>query len=191
MPCKKRVGRDFLAKYTQKRIFKTMQDFFFYCQDTQGLINVQCAAIDFLCILTIFPQTLLISLFCSCKNHFLFVKLMKYILAMLFEFNHRKFQTRRQRLRGRTSINRLTPKCELAALLQFRSTCILPLYTFSPPRQMTSSVMLGTTLPGLRGCNPPWLRLSQSWDHKPLRRQSLSPWALLPTSLCLALSLAS
>ena len=23
---------------------------------------------------------------------------------------------------------------------------------------------------------PSWLRVSQSWDHKPLRRQSLSPW---------------
>ena len=36
--------------------------------------------------------------------------------------------------------------------------------------------MLGTTLPGFGGCNPPWLRLSQSWDDKPLRRQGLSPW---------------
>ena len=36
--------------------------------------------------------------------------------------------------------------------------------------------LLGTALPGFRGYNPPWLRLSQSWDHKPLRRQSLSPW---------------
>ena len=123
----------FLLNTLRKEFSKQCKTFFFYCQDTQGLIDVQCAAIDFLCILTIFPQTLLISLFCSCKNHFLFVKLMKYILAMLFEFNHRKFQTRRRRLRGRTSINRLAPKCELAALLQFRSTCILPLYTFSPP----------------------------------------------------------
>ena len=39
--------------------------------------------------------------------------------------------------------------------------------------------MLGTTLPGFRHCNPPWLRLSQRpWDHKPLRRQSLSPWLI-------------
>ena len=36
--------------------------------------------------------------------------------------------------------------------------------------------LLGTALPGFRGCNPPWLRLTQNWDHKPLRRQSLSPW---------------
>ena len=36
--------------------------------------------------------------------------------------------------------------------------------------------VLGTALPGFRGCNPPWLRLSQSWDHKSLKRQSLSPW---------------
>ena len=37
--------------------------------------------------------------------------------------------------------------------------------------------MLGTALPGFRSCNPSWLRLSQRpWDHKPLRRQSLSPW---------------
>ena len=39
------------------------------------------------------------------------------------------------------------------------------------------SLLLGTTLPGFRSCNPPWLRLSQwPWGHKPLRRQSLSPW---------------
>ena len=36
--------------------------------------------------------------------------------------------------------------------------------------------LLGTTLSGFRGCNPPGLMLSQSWDHKPRRRQSLSPW---------------
>ena len=37
--------------------------------------------------------------------------------------------------------------------------------------------VLGTALPGVRSCNPPWLRLSQRpWDHKLLRRQSLSPW---------------
>ena len=37
--------------------------------------------------------------------------------------------------------------------------------------------LLGTALPGFRDCNPPWLRLSKRpWDHKPLRRQSLSPW---------------
>ena len=36
--------------------------------------------------------------------------------------------------------------------------------------------LLGTALPGFRSCNPPWLRLSQNWDHKPRRRQSLSPW---------------
>ena len=36
---------------------------------------------------------------------------------------------------------------------------------------------MGTTLLGFRSCKPPWLRLSQRpWDHKPLRRQSLSPW---------------
>ena len=39
------------------------------------------------------------------------------------------------------------------------------------------SVLLGTALPGFRSYKPPWLRLSQRpWDHKPLRRQSLSPW---------------
>ena len=39
------------------------------------------------------------------------------------------------------------------------------------------SAMLGTALPGFRSYNLPWLRLSQRpWDHKPLRRQSLSPW---------------
>ena len=27
--------------------------------------------------------------------------------------------------------------------------------------------VLGTALPGFRGCNPPWLRLSQSWDPNP------------------------
>ena len=38
-------------------------------------------------------------------------------------------------------------------------------------------VMLGTTLPGFRSCKTPWPRLSDKpWDHKPLRRQSLSPW---------------
>ena len=38
-------------------------------------------------------------------------------------------------------------------------------------------LLLGTTLPDFRSCNPPWLRLSErTWDHKPLRRQSLSPW---------------
>ena len=37
--------------------------------------------------------------------------------------------------------------------------------------------LLGTALPGFRSCKPPWLRLSERpWDHKPLRRQSLSPW---------------
>ena len=37
--------------------------------------------------------------------------------------------------------------------------------------------VLGPALPGFRSCNPPWLRLSQRpWDHKLLRRQSLSPW---------------
>ena len=37
--------------------------------------------------------------------------------------------------------------------------------------------LLGTALPGFRSCNPPRLRMSQRpWDHKPLRRQSLSPW---------------
>ena len=37
--------------------------------------------------------------------------------------------------------------------------------------------LLGTALPGFRSCKPPRLRLSQRpWDHKPLRRQSLSPW---------------
>ena len=40
-----------------------------------------------------------------------------------------------------------------------------------------SNLVLGTALPGFRSCNPPWLRLSQRpCDHKPLRRQSLSPW---------------
>ena len=41
----------------------------------------------------------------------------------------------------------------------------------------TQALLLGTVLPGFRSCNPPWLRLSQRpWDHKLLRRQSLSPW---------------
>ena len=40
-----------------------------------------------------------------------------------------------------------------------------------------SMQLLGSTLPCFRSCNPPWLRLSKRpWDHKPLRRQSLSPW---------------
>ena len=35
---------------------------------------------------------------------------------------------------------------------------------------------VGTALPGFKSCKPPWLRLSERlWDHKPLRRQSLSP----------------
>ena len=42
---------------------------------------------------------------------------------------------------------------------------------------LLSSKVLGTAPPGFKSCNPPWLRLSQRpWDHKPLRRQSLSPW---------------
>ena len=48
-----------------------------------------------------------------------------------------------------------------------------------PPSPLTlflCPLLLGTALPGFRGCNPPWLRLSQSWDHKPLRKQSLPPW---------------
>ena len=37
--------------------------------------------------------------------------------------------------------------------------------------------VLGTTLPGFRIFNPPWLRLSKRpWDHMLLRRQNLSPW---------------
>ena len=36
-------------------------------------------------------------------------------------------------------------------------------------------MLLGTALAGFRSCKPPWLRLSQSWDHKPLRRQSYLP----------------
>ena len=37
--------------------------------------------------------------------------------------------------------------------------------------------LLGSALPCFRSCKPPWLRLSdRPWDHKPLRRQSLSPW---------------
>ena len=37
--------------------------------------------------------------------------------------------------------------------------------------------LLGTALPGFRTYKPLWLRLSERpWDHKPLRRQSLSPW---------------
>ena len=40
-----------------------------------------------------------------------------------------------------------------------------------------SMQLLGSALPGFRSCKPPWLRLSERpWDHKPLRRQSLSPW---------------
>ena len=43
--------------------------------------------------------------------------------------------------------------------------------------KLVQSPVLGTALPDFRSCNPPWLRLSQRpWDHKPLRRQSLSPW---------------
>ena len=42
---------------------------------------------------------------------------------------------------------------------------------------ITQLVVLGTALPGFRSCKPPWLRLCERpWDHKPLRRQSLSPW---------------
>ena len=42
---------------------------------------------------------------------------------------------------------------------------------------LARSLLLGTPLPGFRSYKPPWLRLSQRpWDHKPLRRQSLSPW---------------
>ena len=62
------------------------------------------------------------------------------------------------------------------------------------PALKALAYMLGTALPGFRGCNLPWLRLSQNWDHKPLRRQSLSPWQVcqtLPTSPCLALSVTS
>ena len=56
--------------------------------------------------------------------------------------------------------------------------------------------MLGTTQPGFRSCNPPWLTLSEGpWDPKPLRRQSLSPWQgcrLCPLYLpCLAPGLTS
>ena len=41
--------------------------------------------------------------------------------------------------------------------------------------------MLGATLPGFRSCNPSWLRLSERpWDHKSLRRQSLSSLAWAP-----------
>ena len=40
-----------------------------------------------------------------------------------------------------------------------------------------SMQLLGSALPCFRSCKPPWLRLSERpWDHKPLRRQSLSPW---------------
>ena len=59
--------------------------------------------------------------------------------------------------------------------------CFLPYTILLKVFSMTVKIpakflLLGTALPGFRGCNPPWLRLSQSWDHKPLRRQSLSPW---------------
>ena len=38
-------------------------------------------------------------------------------------------------------------------------------------------LLLGTALPGFRSFNPLWPRLSKrSWDPKPLRRYSLSPW---------------
>ena len=38
-------------------------------------------------------------------------------------------------------------------------------------------ILLGTTLPGFRSCNPPWQRLTETLgDANPLRRQSLSPW---------------
>ena len=44
-------------------------------------------------------------------------------------------------------------------------------------RKKKGRELLGTTLPGFRDSNPPWLRLSERpWDPKPLRRQSLSPW---------------
>ena len=40
-----------------------------------------------------------------------------------------------------------------------------------------SMQLLGSVLPGFRSSKPPGLRLSESpWDHKPLRRQNLSPW---------------
>ena len=42
---------------------------------------------------------------------------------------------------------------------------------------LVNTCMLGTALHGFRSCKPPWLRLSERpWSHKPLRRQSLSPW---------------
>ena len=41
---------------------------------------------------------------------------------------------------------------------------------------MQQHLLLETALSGFRSYNPPWLRLSQNWDYKPLRRQSLSPW---------------
>ena len=47
--------------------------------------------------------------------------------------------------------------------------------TFS--NEINGGLLLATTLPGFRDCNPPWLRLSQRpWDPKPPRRQRLSSW---------------
>ena len=48
--------------------------------------------------------------------------------------------------------------------------------------------LLGSTLPGFRSGNPPWLRLSQRpWNQKPLRKEtkliSLAGWPPLPTLL--------
>ena len=50
------------------------------------------------------------------------------------------------------------------------------IFKISSYQQKITKDILGTALPGFRNCNTPWLRLSQNWDHKPLRRQSLSPW---------------
>ena len=60
-----------------------------------------------------------------------------------------------------------SPKASLLSwYIKLKAVIVFTIYT----------CVLGTALPGFRGCNPPWLRLSQSWNHKPLRRQSLSPW---------------
>ena len=49
--------------------------------------------------------------------------------------------------------------------------------TSTNPWKIRKTSVLGTALAVFSRCNPPWLRLSdRPWNHKPLRRQSLSPW---------------
>ena len=87
-------------------------------------------------------------------------------------------QTRKSLIRNRTP---LEPDLGLPASRTVRGKFL----SFKPPGQWCCVIaartdqdrsMLGTALPGFRSCKPPWLRLRQRpWDHKPLRRQTLSP----------------